>query len=115
MENEGYQGWSNYETWLVALWLDNERASYEYWRDHAASHRQHAPECKTVESGIWTIQEAAKYNLAEQLKEEVADASPLSESSLYSDLLAAALDEVDWYELADHLLAELPPVGESTR
>ena len=23
-----YNGWSTYETWAVALWLDNERSSY---------------------------------------------------------------------------------------
>lgn len=27
-ETTGYNGWSNYETWLVSLWLNNDQASY---------------------------------------------------------------------------------------
>ena len=26
----GYNGWRNYETWLVNLWLSNDRGTYEY-------------------------------------------------------------------------------------
>lgn len=26
---EHYQGWTNYETWLTDLWLNNEEYSYE--------------------------------------------------------------------------------------
>ena len=25
-----YNGWANYETWNVALWMDNEETSYQY-------------------------------------------------------------------------------------
>jgi hypothetical protein len=25
---KGYNGWTNYETWLVALWIDNEQGTY---------------------------------------------------------------------------------------
>ena len=27
----GYNGWPNYETWAVALWLGNEEVSYRFW------------------------------------------------------------------------------------
>ena len=27
-----YNGWTNYETWNVALWIDNEESSQGYWR-----------------------------------------------------------------------------------
>ena len=39
MVNETYNGWSNYETWNVALWLQNEFSFYsvavscEHYRD----------------------------------------------------------------------------------
>lgn len=29
-KEEGYQGWTNYETWNVALWAGNEEPSYRY-------------------------------------------------------------------------------------
>ena len=28
MENEKYNGWANRDTWLVALWLDNDQRNY---------------------------------------------------------------------------------------
>lgn len=35
MTKKEYNGWQNYETWNVALWLDNEQGSYNYWRERA--------------------------------------------------------------------------------
>ena len=30
-----YNGWKNYETWNVKLWIDNEEGSYRYWEEVA--------------------------------------------------------------------------------
>jgi hypothetical protein len=30
-----YNGWKNYETWNLKLWLDNDQDTYHYWQ-HAA-------------------------------------------------------------------------------
>jgi hypothetical protein len=30
-----YNGWTNYETWCIAMHLDNEPGSYDHWRDEA--------------------------------------------------------------------------------
>jgi len=30
--NQEYNGWANYETWNVALWMDNDEISYELAR-----------------------------------------------------------------------------------
>jgi hypothetical protein len=108
MTKETYQGWSNYETWAVSLWLDNEQTSYTYWREEAARHREEACDCQQVRDGIWTVPEAEKFNLADQLMEQISDAAPTDEPSMYSDLLNAALGEVDWHEIAEHFLADLP-------
>ena len=32
-----YNGWSNYETWAVNLWLDNDQYSYNEMRNKAKS------------------------------------------------------------------------------
>lgn len=90
--DRNYNGWANYETWVVRLWLDNEEPSYRYWTEVAREYRGEDREA---------------YELARRLKEEIRDAVPLEEASLYSDLLYAALDEVDWDELAQSYLDEL--------
>lgn len=73
-ETTEYNGWSNYETWLVALWLNNDQVSYELLLEA----RKH--------SGNICDQ-------AEWLKEE------LSASGLLADLVNAAFSRVDWTEV----------------
>jgi hypothetical protein len=50
---------------------------------------------------------AARFNLADQLKEEITDAAPDLGASVYSDLLQAAIDSVNWQEIADNLIESL--------
>ena len=32
MSEQGYNGWTNYETWNIALWLDNEEPLYRAYQ-----------------------------------------------------------------------------------
>jgi hypothetical protein len=34
-DEKGYNGWTNYETWSVALLINNERGSQSYWEEVA--------------------------------------------------------------------------------
>lgn len=115
MNDTTYNGWSNYETWLVSLWLNNEQTSYTYWRDQAGQHHQDAATCGQVRDGIWNVSEAAVFNLADQIKSETEANSPLTEPSLYNDLLQAAMNEVDWHEVAEDFLEDTggtPPAND---
>lgn len=94
-----YNGWANYETWAVKLWLDNEASSHFYWTETARD---------------WHGLDGAASGFARRLQEEVADAMPLREASLYSDLLRAALGEVDWFEIAESYLEEVEADDEDT-
>lgn len=107
MEEKTYNGWTNYETWAVNLWIDNDQGSHTYWREQAGSHYENAADCESVREGLWSHRSAARSKLAEQIKEEFEEASPLADqANVYSDLLTAALGEVDWREIADHLLED---------
>lgn len=83
----GYNGWTNYETWVLKLWIDNEQSSQEYWLEEA----------KTAES---------TGTLADQMKDEYEEAMPET-TGVWSDLLTSALGEVNWYEIAEHLQEEV--------
>jgi hypothetical protein len=98
-DEKGYNGYTNHETWCVHLWLTNEQASDSYWREAAREVVAEAPADSRVVSGIWTVREAARINMADRLKSELEDATPEVEG-MWSDLLSAALSEVNWPELA---------------
>jgi hypothetical protein len=106
MTTEKYNGYANYETWAVVLWLENDEGMYRYWREAASEARQEAATCREVLEDVWPAKDAPKYLLSERLEGEVSDGCPDLEPSLYLDLLNAALSEVDWHEVAEQFLEE---------
>ncbi len=109
MEATTYNGWTNYETWVTALWLDNEAASFEYWQDQARSSLAEAPHSRRVTEWGFTRRDAAVLELAERLKAAVCEMNPLQAASVFSDLLWAAIGEIDWREIAGHYVDEEAP------
>jgi hypothetical protein len=82
-----YNGWTNHETWLVNLWLNNDEGSYHELLEivanaeslHDAAHRVSA-----------TVTERAENNMTE-------------EASITNDLITSALGNVNWKEIVDAL------------
>lgn len=114
MSDKRFNGWINYETWAVALWIDNEQSSYLYWREEAERHYRAASRSDLVRKGASSAAQSATLALAEQLKDEIRDGSPLDAPTVYTDLLNAALGEVDWYQIAVELLADRVAIGTKT-
>jgi hypothetical protein len=104
MADKGYNGWTNYETWNVALWLGNEEYSSRYWDAAAQDAYDGAPDCLKT----FTKEEQAVLDLADMLKSEMEEANPLGEgASMFHDMLNAALSEVNWHEIAQHYIDEV--------
>lgn len=103
---KGYQGWKNYETWNAALWMGNDSGSYDYWNETAEEIREDIAEYGP-ESEYWSDEEALRYQLADRMKDHFEEGNPLSGSAdVYSDLMSAALSEVDWNEIAANWLSD---------
>ncbi len=105
-----YNGWQNYETWAVNLWLSNDQGTYEYCRDMAREAWQHAEA-----TDILTREEVARRDLAERIKDEIEENNPCPAASMYSDLLNAALSEVNWYDVAEAFLEGIPDEEEEVQ
>jgi hypothetical protein len=91
-----YNGWTNYETWAVSLWLNNEEGTHLRLREMAREAWDNAKA-----DGTSTREEVAVISLAEAIKNWIEEMNPLAEqASLFSDLLSAAISEVDWSEIA---------------
>lgn len=101
-----YNGWTNYETWNVALWMDNDQGSQEYWQERAEEIAKVAED-----------KHEATNALAEEMKDQHEEASQdlleraNAQCSVWADLLGAALSEVCWYEIAGGKLEDVE-IGE---
>lgn len=89
-----YNERANYETWVVRLWFEG------FWDERA---EEIAGEC---EEGLIDDWEAIG-TLAREIRELVEEYNPVAEeASMYSDLMGAALQEVNWVGLARTYLDE---------
>jgi hypothetical protein len=89
------------------LHLDNEQALYYYWRETAAAAHKSAPEAKQAKLSIWTAQQAARFALADKLKDSFEREGEGVESvGVFGDLITAALGRVDWNAIAEALLED---------
>lgn len=94
-----HNGWANYETWSVASHIDNDEGMHRGWTEEAAQHLADA-----LESG--DDREGAALSLGEIMKERFAEAAEetVQPGSLELQMVTAAYGEVDWAEIAAHLL-----------
>ncbi len=97
-----YNGWTNYETWAVNLWMSNDQGSDFYWNETAQEVYNDADTDKS-----FTREERATLNLSDRLKDEHEQSQPELGATLWTDLLGAAMSEVNWYEIAEHYIADV--------
>jgi hypothetical protein len=95
-----YNGWKTFETWCVNLWLTNDQDTdrqLQQLMEEAVDEYKHNLNRGRSREGIF----------ADMLKDWVEEMNPLSgDASMWSDLITAALGEVDWYEIAENHLED---------
>jgi hypothetical protein len=88
-----YNGYSNYETWAVQLWIDNSESSSAYWRrlaeevyNHQASEQVHFSK---VEDATCILAEKLKEKHNDQMERILNDANVTG--TVWADLLNASV------------------------
>ncbi len=80
-----HNGWTNRETWLVNLWLTNEEYNYDL-----VAHIVQAFDTISEQAGELEHWIRASFETREK------------EASPWKDLLGAAIDRVDWRQIAEN-------------
>jgi len=94
MNDKTYNGWTNYETWRVNLEIFDGFDPFDHFSDN---------------------QEDMQDNLAEYLKEYAQDLiyeAGGGDGNLAVDYALAFLQEVNWHEIAKHMIADYAEVTE---
>ena len=109
-----YNGWTNYETWNVKLWLDND----QYLQDWQEETVKHARNVENRYNRLSNSLRDTKFTLADMVKEYVTDSDngliPDLGATMASDLLGSALDNVNWIEIAESMLSDYEEEQEDT-
>ena len=97
-----YNGWTNYETWAWKLWMDEDAAECEYWRETADDILENSEP-----SEHFTAEQEALYTLQNMLKEKCeldAEEWMPEQAGPFADLLNSAIREINWREIAEAIL-----------
>lgn len=104
-----YNGWANYETWAVGMFLDGNYTGEATY--HAALETVQTVVQDHVEAAEDGEQPSCRGHVADALKQFVTDSLAVETddlpNGLAADLLAAAVNSVDWHELAAHKVKEV--------
>jgi len=92
MSEEGYNGYTNFETWSMGLWWDNDEGLYEMARE-------------AIKDNFWDKDDAFKLGeWLENFTDEMFIENP--SGSMAEEFRGKGTNHVDWQELAETMFEE---------
>lgn len=98
-----YNGWTNFDTWAVALVIDNE----DYYQDII---RGWVEEYASEGMGKWKAKEELAEALKDMVESEHAEAlNEISSPIINQMVYAMNLGNIDYEDIAENFLSDYPP------
>lgn len=113
-EDTTHNGWKNFETWVTASRFQDDEQENDAWRDRAAGllasptdilrrrHERYGQFANAMDDV--TDAQFVAIELAEEIKDRIEEEACklLGAAGLFTDLLNAAISEIDWLEIANY-------------
>jgi len=93
---EKYNGWTNYETWAVNLWLSNDQETYTVIRELCRSEND---EYKGSEALKETVENSTEELLDNMTTSDSPEGLQSTFKGIITDIFRANLHAVDWAEI----------------
>lgn len=91
--SDGYNGWTNWETWVTNLWIQEGLLDLFEAGEQARYFAEQDEDTAAYEMGKW---------IREQVEEVIGE----QPAGLVADFVGGALGSVDWTEIGEHFTDE---------
>ena len=98
-QDNKYNGWTNYETWLANLWYDNlwEDVAQDAWNSS-----DNADDCTREENAAFTLSNQIEADIEEMISQQIP-----KENGFVQDLVNSTLREINYLEIAKAYISEV--------
>ena len=104
MTDKKYNGWTNYQTWAVKLWLDNDEGTVALQQEMLEEARLNWGYIEG-DGEIIIDDDTTPYLLEGLVEQWVTDNNPLAgTASMYADLMGSAINQVNFREIAARII-----------
>lgn len=104
MNDKSYNGWKNWETWNCYSWMINDEGGQRYFEDMTTEVIENCIENgEDKDFAESKVKELVSINFDDNLEQFLES----TEATFFHDLLRASLSEVDFSEIASHLVGDL--------
>lgn len=93
-------------TKAIADWIHLDKSARAYWQRQAKDQLEAARWSKEVKEGRETLEKTATRLLAAQLQHEFEGELPTKSSGAHKAMISEILEQVNWTEIAEDLLAQ---------
>lgn len=111
MTQESYQGWTNYPTWNVKLWLDNDEFHYRSLAEVIPTIGHQTINDRAAYEGFAPLVRERVYVIRDYVEGYVLNNFDAPDTGMQADLYGWAIGQVNWQEIAASYAEDYPFTG----